>query len=75
MRIATAGVRTGFAMTHYKKCGASPDGRTGASGPTDDKEICASPVRADVGIDPYNRISAPRKKTAEGRSFSCTYLL
>ena len=28
-------------------------GRTGASGPTDDKEICASPVRADVGIGPY----------------------
>ena len=24
---------TGFAMTHYKKCGASPDGRTGASAP------------------------------------------
>ena len=29
------------------------DGRTGASGPTDDKEICASPVRADVGTGPY----------------------
>ena len=28
-------------------------GRTGASGPTDDKEICASPVRADVCIGPY----------------------
>ncbi len=24
-----------------------------ASGPTDDKEISASPVRADVGIGPY----------------------
>ena len=31
-RIATAGVRTGFAMTHYKKCGANPDGRTGPPG-------------------------------------------
>ena len=26
-------------------------GRTEASGPTDDKEICASPVRADVGSE------------------------
>ena len=26
-------------------------GRTGASAPTDDKEICASPVRADVGSE------------------------
>ena len=34
-----------------------------------------NPVRADVGIGPYNRISAPRKKTAERRSFSCIYLL
>ncbi len=25
----------------------------GADAPTDDKEICASPVRADVGIGPY----------------------
>lgn len=26
MRIATASVRTGFAMTHYKKCGTNPAG-------------------------------------------------
>ena len=35
------------------ECGARPGGRTEASGPTDDKEICASSVRADVGIGPY----------------------
>ena len=28
-------VRTGFAMTHYKECGVSPDGRTEASAPTE----------------------------------------
>ena len=87
-RIATASVRTGFAMTWFLqgvRCksgradrGVRPYGedarlsggvraprpteglqevpacgRTEASGPTDDKEICASPVRADVGIGPY----------------------
>ena len=31
-------------------------GRTEAPGPTDDKEICASPVRADVGIGPYDHV-------------------
>ena len=32
-------------------------GRTEASAPTDDKEICASPVRADVGIGPYESVT------------------
>ncbi len=39
-RIATASVRTGFAMTHYKKCGVSPDGRTEASAPTECNKRC-----------------------------------
>ena len=51
-RIATASVRTGFAMTWLFARGRHRIGvRTGASGPTDDKEICASPVRADVGSE------------------------
>ena len=33
-----------FAMTgFFMKCGVSPDGRTGASAPTNDTRICASP--------------------------------
>ena len=32
-------------------------GRTGASAPTDDKEICASMVWADVGIGPYESVT------------------
>ena len=32
-RIATASVRTGFAMTHYKECGASPVRAVGDAGP------------------------------------------
>ena len=42
-RIATTSVRTGFAMTHYKKCGTNPDGRTELSVPTDgNKKPCGA---------------------------------
>ena len=72
MRIATAGVRTGFAMTGYLQGVRCAAGHTGPA-----LRILWGVVgtRADVGIGPYNRISAPRKKTAERRSFSCIYLL
>ena len=33
VRIATASVRTGFAMTHYKECGASSVRAVGDAGP------------------------------------------
>ena len=58
-----------FAMTYYKKCGVSPDGRTEASAPTEAQQevqwagdrkgrpygsVTRSAVgRADVGIGPY----------------------
>ena len=57
-----------FAMTHYKKCGVSPDGRTEASAPTEclpieirrgrrprrPASVTRGAVRrADVGIGPY----------------------
>ena len=32
-------------------------GRTESSAPTDDKEICASTVWADVGIGPYESVT------------------
>ncbi len=48
MRIATASVRTGFAMTHYKGCGASPDGRTEASAPTECNKRCNGRATARV---------------------------
>ena len=41
----------------YKGRGGMSGGRTESSAPTDDKEICASPVRADVGIGPYESVT------------------
>ena len=52
VRIATASVRTGFAMTWFF---------TWARCMSNGKRICADPVRADVGIGPsgvYNRMYA-----------------
>ena len=40
-------------------------GRTESSGPTDDKEICASPVRADVGIGPYESVTRSAVRRAD----------
>ena len=67
-----------FAMTHYKKCGVSPDGRTEASAPTEAQQevqwagdrkgrpygsVTRSAVRRDdVTIGPYERVCAPGKK-------------
>ncbi len=53
MQIATAGLRTGIAMAYARGAVQVRDGGVRAPRPTDDKEICASPVRADVGIGPY----------------------
>ena len=54
-RIATASVRTGFAMTHYKKCGASPGGRTEASAPTE-----GLPIEFRRGRCPHRPASVTR---------------
>ena len=37
-----------FAMTHYKKCGVSPDGRTEASAPTECNKRCNGRATARV---------------------------
>ena len=37
-----------FAMTHYKKCGVSPDGRTEASAPTECNKRCSGQAAARV---------------------------
>ena len=37
-----------FAMTHYKKCGVSPDGRTEASAPTECNKRCSGRATARV---------------------------
>ena len=47
-----------FAMTHYKKCGVSPDGRTEASAPTECNKRCNG--RATTRVAPTKALQGVR---------------
>ena len=49
-----------FAMTHYKKCGVSPDGRTEASAPTECNKRCSG--RATARVAPTEALQEMRCK-------------
>ena len=82
MRIATASVRTGFAMTvfFYKGCGGMSGGRTEASAPTDDKKCGKTgrrgrrPLR--IGCKRCGGRATARVAPTEGHaSISYTYII
>ena len=54
-----------FAMTHYKKCGVSPDGRTEASAPTECNKRCNG--RATARVAPTEALQGVRWRRAKNK--------